>query len=130
MHCHLPGALYIFITVRMLEIFWSDKSEKSRFFSISISVYSFNHCVTSQLYVFDCVFSAFCYTVVFSVSSNKTTDKTYWQGCHALVQSSDFVVYRLFCVAVLPFTWNIRDVFGQETIKIAFFETITGHWEL
>lgn len=36
MHCHLPGALYIFIyiTVRMLEIFWSDKSEKSRFFSI------------------------------------------------------------------------------------------------
>lgn len=62
----------------MLEIFWSDKSEKSRFFSIIFyfSVF-FNHCVTSQLYVFDCVFSAFCYTVVFSVSSNKTTDKTY-----------------------------------------------------
>lgn len=55
MHCHLAGALYIFIyiTVRMLEIFWSDKSEKSRFFGI--------------IYYFSVFLQPFCYVTIVCV---------------------------------------------------------------
>lgn len=84
----------------MLEIFWSDKSEKSRFFSI---IFYFSVFLQPLCYVtIICVTASFQRFVIllFSVlvqtkQLTKHTDK---------VQSSDFVVYRLFCVAVLPFT--------------------------
>lgn len=55
MHCQVAGALYIFIyiTVRMLEIFWSDKSEKSRFFGI--------------IYYFSVFLQPLCYVTIICV---------------------------------------------------------------